>query len=129
MTFARFSDLTQRTRHPSYKFHLGNQHGRWSVWVSPRDGTDNVTGAPLTWKSRKWPLSEHMTDSEVVQTLLLATLTAVEHETRELFTFDSQTVYDGHLDVHSLVALRQGAGGGLDVRDEPIHQVTDGPLT
>lgn len=74
--------------------------------VLAEDGTDNVTGTPTTWKGRKWPLSFHMTDGEVVQTAFLATMTAVEHEVREMFSFQGQTIFDPHYDIYKLVALR-----------------------
>ena len=36
-----------------------------------------------------------------------ALLTAIEHEARELFTFQGVSVYDSHVDLHKLVALRR----------------------
>ena len=45
----------------------------------------NVTGRPMTWSGRKWMLSYYMTPGEVIQTALLASLTAAEHECREKF--------------------------------------------
>jgi hypothetical protein len=56
----------------------------------------NVTGDPMRWTGRKWMLSEHMTDGELVQTAFLATKIAVEHELRETFLYRGQPIFDPH---------------------------------
>ena len=78
-------------------------------------GKCNVTGKPLSWKGRKWRLSHHMTKSEIVQTALMATLAAVEHETREAFLYKGEAIFDPHYDVEALHVLR--ASNALDARD------------
>jgi hypothetical protein len=67
-------------------------------------------------KSRKWLLSEHMTKSELVQTALLATLTALEHEAREGFAYKGEAVFAPHFNVDALVAL--SAAKREDKREE-----------
>jgi hypothetical protein len=62
-------------------------------------------------RSRKWLLSEHMTESEVVQTCLLLVLTALEHEAREEFQYEGKALFHPH---HGLAGLRQI----IDLRDE-----------
>lgn len=76
--------------------------------VTDPNPTCNVTGETIgePWRSRKWLLSEHMTDGEIVQTLFKATMTAVEHEVRELFLYRGQAVFDPHYDIEKLVELR-----------------------
>lgn len=69
------------------------------------EGTCNTTAQPHPWKGRKWRLSQHMTDGEVVWTAFKAILTAIEHEARELFKFDGVAVADSHVDIHKLVSL------------------------
>ena len=66
----------------------------------------NVTGEPMRWTSRKWMLSEHMTDGEIVQTAFLATKIAIEHELRETFYYKGQPIFDPHYDLDKLHALR-----------------------
>ncbi len=51
---------------------------------------------------RKWLLSQFMTDSEVVQTALLAVLTAEEHEARERFKYNGQAIYGPHQNADDL---------------------------
>lgn len=43
------------------------------------------TGSIETWRGRKWYLSDHMLDQEVVGTVYLAYKTAVDHEVMESF--------------------------------------------
>lgn len=71
------------------------------------DGKCNITGVPMQWKGRKWKLSLHMTDGEVVQTAFMATMAAMEHEVREQFTYRSVSVFDPHYDIEKLVELRR----------------------
>lgn len=54
---------------------------------------------------RKWRLSIHMTDSEIVQTALKAVMTAEEHETREQFLYNGQAIFGPHLDIEQLWEL------------------------
>lgn len=80
-------------------------------------GACNVTGKPLVWVGRKWRVSQHMAESEFVQTALSATLAAMGHEAREQFLYKGQAVFDPHYDVDDLVKLR--LTGHQDTRSEP----------
>ena len=51
---------------------------------------------------RKWFLSHHMTESEVVQTALAAVLAFVEHEAREGFEWHGRKIFGPHFDVKQL---------------------------
>jgi hypothetical protein len=62
-----------------------------------------VSGRAQVQRGRKWLLSAHMTESEVVQTCLLAVLQATEHEARETFTYEGERVFGPHLDVRWLL--------------------------
>lgn len=75
------------------------------VRIGVEASKDNVTGEPFSWHGRRWPLSTHMTDGEIVQTVFLALQTAMEHETREQFTYQGVAVFDPHWDISQLVAL------------------------
>lgn len=50
---------------------------------------------------RKWALSSHMTESEVVQTALRAYLDAVEHEARESFRYRDRALFGPHISVRA----------------------------
>lgn len=70
------------------------------------DGVDNFDPSKRDiWKGRKWRLSPHMTDSEIVQTALKAVLTAEEHEAREKFLYRGRAIFGPHLDLKRLWEL------------------------
>jgi hypothetical protein len=54
---------------------------------------------------RKWYISPHATEGEVVQTALKAVLTALEHEAREAFTYEGSAIFAPHFRMDALVAL------------------------
>lgn len=83
-----------------------DDRGYFYLQVGAEDGTCNVTGKPVRWSGRKWLLSEHMTDGEIIQTALKAVLAAHEHEAREQFLFKGQAIFDPHYDLVKLVRLR-----------------------
>lgn len=90
---------------------LLNISGVW-LHVGDPEGVCNVTGKPLPWWGRKWRLSVHMTDGEIVQTAFLAIMTALEHEARESFTFQGVCVMEPHRDIHAVVkAMKDGTIG------------------
>ena len=66
---------------------------------------DNMTGEMALQSCRKWMLSYHMCDDEVLTTALKATLGAVEHETREQFKWKGQPIYRPHYDPKELYEL------------------------
>ena len=73
-----------------------------------------LKGEPISeWKSRKWVLSEHATESELVQTALAAVLMAEEHEAREAFRYRGSAVFNPHIDVEAMASV----SAHLDVRD------------
>ena len=62
---------------------------------------DNPTGPPQLQKARKWYISSHVSESEIVQTCLLACLTSMEHRTRERFKYLGARLYGPHIDVYA----------------------------
>ncbi len=101
--------LSKITTPPSYPIFLGNDKTR--VYLQIKSETKcNVTGNPIAWTGRKWYLSLHMTDGEIVQTALKACLTAAEHEIREQFKYKGQAIFDPHWDIEKLVELRSQDG-------------------
>lgn len=110
MPRANAAKLLSECSYPGLSFEVVEESGGQHLRVVCTDGRCNVTGALYTWTGRKWRLSPHMTDGEVVQTAFLALLTALEHEAREQFTFQGVSVFDPHFDIHKLVALRSQPG-------------------
>ena len=65
----------------------------------------SMTGVMELQSCRKWILSYHMTDDEIVGTALKATLAAVEHEAREQFKWEGQPIFRPHYNIYELLAL------------------------
>lgn len=61
-----------------------------------------TTGQMCRHTGRKWLLSEHMTESEVVLTALKAVLTAEEHEARENFRYNGKQIVNPHPSIAAL---------------------------
>jgi hypothetical protein len=105
---SQFRAIMDRCAYPGFHFMLGSDRsGDHYLQVQCYDGQCNVTGQNLNWTGRKWRLSPHMTPSEVVQTVFKAVMTAIEHETRERFTYRDVSIFDPHYDVERLVELRR----------------------
>lgn len=79
-----------------------------------QDTICNRTGEKYSEGGRKWDLSEHMTESEIVFTIFKATLTFIEHELREQFLYKGKRIFDPHIDVNALLSVC----GQLSVREE-----------
>jgi hypothetical protein len=101
----RFNEILARVACPTFSFVVGTSNASLYLQIECDDRC-NVTGEPLRWKGRKWLLSQHMTDGEVVQTAFKAILTAMEHEIRERFTYRGVSIFDPHYDIEKLVELR-----------------------
>lgn len=103
----RIREVLARVNYPGFSFELRfSECDDMYLQIVCDEGTCNVTGEPLGWKGRKWRLSPHMTDGEVVQTAFMAVMAANEHETRERFTYRGVSVFDPHYNIEKLVELR-----------------------
>jgi len=76
---------------------------------------DIYTGRVERQNTRKWLLSPHMTDSEIVSTVFKLCLTSYEHRARELFQYRGARIFGPHFDVDDLARLcldgQEDAGG------------------
>lgn len=75
----------------------GREYIRWKF-----EAQCAKSGMPMSVSGRRWWLSPHMTESEIVQTALLAALTAEEHEARESFRYHGKRVFNPHVSVRRL---------------------------
>lgn len=94
-------------RYPGFSYIVVAPQEGPSFLVIEFEADNTKTGVWGHWKSRKWPLSKHMTRSEVVQTALAATLMAIEHEARESFKYRGSAIFGPHFDVEALLTLAQ----------------------
>lgn len=63
------------------------------------------TGQILEWRGRKWYLSQHMTDDEIVKTCYAAFEAAVKHEVMEGFKIGGIAPFNPHVDYKQLLAI------------------------
>lgn len=105
MNLSRFEIICDRITFPKMRIDVREKNGVPFLQIFCR-GECNITGEKMDWRGRKWMLSEHMTDGEIVQTAFKAILTALEHEARETFRYLGQAIFDPHFDLERLVALR-----------------------
>ena len=108
----RAAVLLQRVEFQSYAFSVSEGHG--GVYLkADYDEPDTYTGVVERQHTRKWLLSPHMTDSEIVQTAFKLCLTSMEHRARESFTYKGARIFGPHFDVEDLARLcveRERAG-------------------
>lgn len=57
------------------------------------------------WKGRKWYLSEHMTDDEIIKTAYAAFEAAVKHEIMEGFKVDGKILFNPHVNFEELLKI------------------------
>ncbi len=99
-----FSNLSYK---PNWRFIQGYIGGAGSWYMQVEFTVPGEYGfTPDTvWRGRKWLLSQHMTEGEVVQTALMACLAAEEHEAREAFRYKGKALFGPHLSVGRLLEM------------------------
>lgn len=104
--------IINQINYPGHTFVIGDMGDGHYVqvrFVAPdseiRQTADFVRG--VEWSGRKWYISSHATESEVVLTCLKAVITALEHEAREKFTYLGFAIFHPHPDVKVLVERAQ----------------------
>lgn len=101
----RIERIVARVRYKGWAFHVG--YGADSTYLQVRFTADG-----RLQQGRKWLPFEHMTESELVQTALMAVLAAEEHEARENFMYAGKVIYGPHIYVGGLADVCEH----LDVR-------------
>ena len=96
----------------NYRFSVRDGHGGIFLQAHYMDA-DIYTANQELQVTRKWLLSPHMTESEVVQTAFKCCLTSMEHRAREAFKFNGARIFGPHFNVRDLALLcrdREDAG-------------------
>lgn len=106
---------------PNWRVALCYQPGQavWYLQVEATDQVDAVTGQQMEWTGRKWLLSLHMTETEIVCTAFKALEAALDHELREHFTYKGARVFDPHRAI-GLLAEIAGRADAIDARLETL---------
>jgi hypothetical protein len=86
-----------------WRFEPGNAYLKW-CFMAP-DYTPGADTKPKSWTTRKYQLSRHMTESELVQTAFFAALQAEEHECREAFRYKKAAPFNPHIDINALLEV------------------------
>lgn len=103
----RLREIVRRCAFPPWTLAVVGEIGHPAYLQVSGTGPDNHNPhRQITWRGRKWRLSEHMTETEVVKTALLAVLNAQQHETLERFTYCGATIFDPHISVDALLSAR-----------------------
>lgn len=63
------------------------------------------SGRVEEWKGRKFYLSDHMIDDEIIKTCYLACKLAVEHEIMEGFKVDNIILFNPHINYETLLEV------------------------
>lgn len=117
MTHSEMRSILDDIDYKNWHFRLGKK-GEVSFLQVCFQADDHDRPGEWDWqKGRKCMLSEHMTESELVQTALKAVLAAEEHEAREQFRYCEEAIFGPHFDVNALWLLADNAR--TDERDPP----------
>lgn len=85
---------------------------------------DRITGEDSIQRCRKWYLSAHMVNSEVVRTAFKAVEAAVIHETQEAFKYRGVRVYNPHMDLDALADAMLAGKVGVSLREDNGYMPT-----
>jgi hypothetical protein len=102
MDWKRFNTIVDSINSPFGDFRLGNDGPAYWLQFCIRaiDYTNKIK--ETMWHCRKWRISRHATEREVVGTAFLAITTALEHEARESFTYKGLAIFGPHIPLEGL---------------------------
>lgn len=105
MTIEEMRLIIANVDFPEYDFCVqASSHGFIYLQAAYFDD-DTVSGKREIQKTRRWPLSPEMSESEIVSTAFKCALTSMEHKTREWFTYKGGAIYGPHYNVNNLLAV------------------------
>lgn len=102
MTRQKVQKILDRIKYYDWEFYLGQDGSRLYLQIK-FNSEDSRTNLLEKQRGRRWLLSPNMTKSEIVSTAFKAVITAVEHETREMFLYRGKSIFNPHMDVEYLV--------------------------
>lgn len=79
---------------------------------------DRITGKEELQRCRKWILSLHSTNSEIIRAVFKAVEAAMLHEVQEAFKFRNARIYNPHMDLEELADAINAKSVGISLRDE-----------
>jgi hypothetical protein len=100
MNIDHINRILKDTDYKDWVFLTGSMGSGWYIQVHFMAPDNDSPGSdPIGQKGRKFYISPHMTEGEVVQTCFLAIKTAEEHEMREHFQYRKQRVFGPHFNL------------------------------
>ena len=102
LTLDILNEILSRVVTPCGEYRAGDDGG--ALWLQITLATDDSTGESdcREWRGRKWRVSRHSTEREVVGTAFAALLMALEHEARESFRYRGAVVFGPHIPLAAL---------------------------
>ena len=83
-----------------------NLNNRARVFIQVAyDAPCTKTGENKEWHGRKWYLSKHMTDDEIVKTAYVAFESCIKHEVMEGFKVDGIVLFNPHVNFEELLQV------------------------
>jgi hypothetical protein len=101
-TLETIREIVSHIKFKDWKFRIDEKNGVPFMQII-FEGKCNITGVVETQYSRKWMLSYHMVNSEVVRTAYKAAEAAMLHEVEEAFTYKGARIYNPHMDLDEMV--------------------------
>lgn len=106
MTVNQLDKIIERIKYKDWVCSLlVDDAGPQIMWTFLAPDYTNEFDALRAWNSRKYRISKHMTESEVVQTAFLAALQAEEHECREAFSYKGKHPFNPHIALSALLSV------------------------
>ena len=105
MTQEHIQQIIDRiTYKPEWEFHIFPKGDGFLIQIR-FVAADNITGKNEMQYCRKWYVSSHAVENEVVTTVFKAIIAAEEHEIKEKFKFDRVMIFNPHLDYTELAKV------------------------
>lgn len=104
-----------------WKFHV-SKYGDGTPYVQILFmDKDRISGIEELQRCRKWILSFHMTNSEVVRTCHKAVQAAMLHEVDEAFKYKGARIFNPHVDLDDLASAIKDKIVKISLRDESTY--------
>lgn len=102
-TIESIKEIISQVSYKDWTFRVDLQSGVTPFLQIVFDEPCHFTGVMEKQHCRKWMLSFHMTNSEIVLTAFKAVMGAVEHEARENFEYKGEKILQPHFDLDYMV--------------------------
>jgi hypothetical protein len=120
----QIQEILDAIKIPGHKILLHQKGDGYLVQLAYAD-PDVETGKMQLQKTRKWYLSAHMTESEVVESVWAAYKRSMVHRASENFTYYGKRVYSQHFDVNARIQMCRdhAMDRRIDLRSEEQHAI------